>query len=80
LAKKVRHVEAEEGGNKRIRAFADELKSGRWDPYDGEFINTGISIPFYGATKVGLITQERTDEWTSRFIINKLQKKYNKYE
>jgi hypothetical protein len=29
LAKKVRHVEAEEGGNKRIRAFADELKSGR---------------------------------------------------
>jgi hypothetical protein len=37
----------------RIRAFADELKSEfpGTDPYDGEFINTGISIPFYGATK-----------------------------
>jgi hypothetical protein len=52
----------------RIRAFADELKS-EFLVQIPEFINTGISIPFYGATQGGLITQERTDEWSQSPVI-----------
>jgi hypothetical protein len=84
LAKKVRHVEAEEGGNKELGAFADELKSAfpGTDPYDGEFINTGISIPFYGPTKVGFNNSGKNGRMVTvaGYIIDKLQKKYNKYE
>jgi hypothetical protein len=83
LAKKVTHTGPEEGGNQKMGAFADRLMAEfpGINAWEDEYINTGISIPFYGKSKIGFNNSGTNGRFytIAGYVVDKLQKKYNKY-